>query len=268
MFRNRHILRAVADMVTSAAKDTIEDLRDGWVEQEAPFTDRLVANLQNQLDGKTVKGIRWKAKTLTDRGRQSQESAFGADFLGVLTLDLQGLRVMKGFFAQAKLVRRTSKNMQRSEFERLRTQCEKMLSVTPDSFVFLYSKRGIKIVPASSVVGTSADNLKSLSDRTIGRFFTEYVECFIGDPKLNAPTLDKFYAVAERYEVRQGLYVHASDEGELPEPHRQRLVHAQPLKQASTTSPLVNPLQTGHEQHDHQTRIVRPQPQRIRIRQS
>jgi hypothetical protein len=103
MFRNRYILRSVAEMVTSAAKATIQDLRDGWVEQEAPFTDRLVVNLQNELDGKTVKGIRWKAKTLTDRGRQSQESAFGADFLGVLTLDLQGLRVMKGFFAQAKL---------------------------------------------------------------------------------------------------------------------------------------------------------------------
>lgn len=209
MFRNRYILRSVADMATKAAKQTIEDLRDGWIEQEAPFTDRLVANLQNQFDGRTVKGVRWKAKTLTDHGRHSQENTFGADFLGVLTLDLQGLRVMKGFFAQAKLIRRGNTMTKASEFERLHEQCQKMLSVTPDSFVFLYSKGGVKIVPASSVVGTSPENLNALSNRTMGRFFTEYVECFVGDPKLNAPTLETFYAVAERYEVRQGLYVHA-----------------------------------------------------------
>jgi hypothetical protein len=100
MFRNRYILRSVANMVTNASKQTIEDLRDGWVEQETHFTDRLIANVQNHLDGKIIKGVRWKAKTLSDHGRRSQESTFGADFLGVLTLDLEELRVMKGFFAQ------------------------------------------------------------------------------------------------------------------------------------------------------------------------
>jgi hypothetical protein len=110
---------------------------------------------------------------------------------------------------------------QASEFERLRDQCQKMLIVTPDSFVFLYSKQAIRIVPASSIVGTSAEHLNSLSTRTIGRFFAEYVECFVGDPKFNAPTLEAFYAVAERYEVRQGLYVHASDEGDIPKPPRE-----------------------------------------------
>jgi hypothetical protein len=217
MLRNRYILKAVADVVTKAAKQTIEDLRDCWIEQESPFTGELLANIQNQLDGKTIKGIHWKAKTLTDRGRQSQESKLGADFLGVLTIDLLGFRVMKGFFAQAKLIRRSGKWTKASEFERLQEQCKKMLNVTPDSFVFIYSKRGIKIVPASSVLGTSAENINLLSNRTIGRFFTEYVECFIGDPKINAPTIEQFYDVAKRYEVRQGLYVHASDEGNNPE---------------------------------------------------
>jgi len=263
MLRNRYILRSVTDMVTKAAKQTIEDLRDGWVEQEPPFTDRLVANLQNQLDGKTVKGIRWKAKTLTDRGRHSQESTFGADFLGVLTLDLLGLRVMKGFFAQAKLIRRGNSRTQASEFERLRDQCHKMLSVTPDSFVFLYSKRGIKIIPASSVVGTSAEHLNSLWNRTIGRFFTEYVECFVGDPKLNAPSLEKFYAVAERYEIRQGLYVHASDEGDLPEPQPEPIKQHQAIRQ--DTSGRVSQSDTLHEEEDQDYRIRQVhQPERVR----
>lgn len=214
MLKNRYILKSVADVVTKAAKQTIEDLRDGYVEHEAHVTGLLLANLQNQLDGKTLKGIHWKAKTFTDRGRQSQESEFGADFLGVLTLDLLGLCITKGFFAQAKLIRHSRKWANASEFKRLQKQCQKMLNVTLDSFVFIYSKRGIKIVPALSVLGTSAENMNSLSNRTIGRFFTEYVKCSVGDPKINALNLKQFYAMAKRYEVRQGLYVHASDEGD------------------------------------------------------
>lgn len=258
MFRNRYILRSVATMVTQAAKQTVEDLRDSWIEHEAPFTDRLIANLQNQLDGKTIKGVHWKAKTLTDRGRHSQESTFGADFLGVLTLDLQGLCVMKGFLAQAKLIRRGNKIKQESQFERLQEQCRKMLNFTPDSFVFLYSKQAIKIVPASSVAGTSSEHLNSLSNRTVGRFFTEYIECFVGDPKLNAPTLESFYAIAERYEVRQGLYVHASDEGNMPEPLREYNVRHNILPQSPQSADLQK-----EEENELRLRQVH---QRMRIR--
>ena len=216
MFKNRHILRSVSELVTLGAKQTLVDFRNGWIEQEAPFTDRLVANLQNQIDGKTIKGIRWKAKTLTDRGTRSQESLYGADFLGILSLDLHDLRVTKGFLAQAKLFR-SRKPIANSEFERLRDQCRKMLSVTPDSFVFLYTNRRIKIIPACSVIGISPSALRNLSDRTIGKFFAEYVECFIGDPKLDAPSLESFRALAEQYQIRQGLYLYASAGGDLPE---------------------------------------------------
>jgi hypothetical protein len=212
MAKNRYLLKSIADIVTASAKKTIDDLRDGCVEQEAPFTDRLITNIQNQLDGKTIKGIHWRAKTLTDRGKESQESIFGADFLGVLTLELQDLHITKGFFAQAKLIRRTKKLTKLSEFKRLQEQCQKMLKITPDSFVFIYSKRGIKIIPALSILGTTLENINSLSKRTIGRFFREYVECFIGDSKFRDFSLDNFYKMAEEYKVRQGIYIHASDE--------------------------------------------------------
>jgi len=235
MLKDRYILRSISALATQAAKQTLDDLHDGWVEQEAPFTERLIANLQNQLDGKTVKGIRWKAKSLTDRGIRAQEATFGADFLGVLTLDLLEFRVTKGFFAQAKLIRRQGDMVRSSEFKRLKKQCEKMLNVTPDSFVFLYSKRGIRIVPACSVMGTSSKELKRLTDRTIGRFFAEYVECFIGDPKLNAPSLDRFYALAEQHGVRQGLYLHGSEEGGHPE-------HEPAQSREAHTSPFMDPI--------------------------
>jgi hypothetical protein len=217
MLKNHCSLKSVADVVTKAAKQTIEKLSDGRVEQEANFTDRLLDNIENQLNGKIFKGIHWKAKTLTALGRQSQESIFGADFLGILTLKLTGLHVTKGFFAQAKLIRHSGKLTKSSEFERLQEQCKKMLNVTPDSYVFIYSKRGIKIIPASLVMRASAKNINSLSNRTIGQFFKEYVICLIGDRKLRASTLKKFYKLAKQYEVRQGLYIHASDEGDHSE---------------------------------------------------
>lgn len=242
MFRNRFILKSVAALVNEAASRTLADLREGWIEQEPQFTERLITNLQERIDGKTIKGIRWKAKTLTDRSPQAQESVFGADFLGVLTLDLQGLSVTKGFFAQAKLIRRRSKYASAKEFDLLKKQCGKMLSVTPDAFVFLYSKRSIKIVPACSVVGTSGAHMKDLANRSIARFFVEYVECFIGDPKLEAPTLEKFYALAQEYEIRKGLYLHASDEGDLTEKEPQVLTQEVYTQRVQQQQVRIRPL--------------------------
>ncbi|MBN2563682.1 MAG: hypothetical protein JXQ75_22420 [Phycisphaerae bacterium] len=262
MFRNRYILKSISEMVTAASKQTLADLCHGWVEQEAAFTDRLIANIQNQLDGKMIEGIHWRAKTLTDRGQHAQETAFGADFLGILSLDLRGFRVTKGFFAQAKLARRRSAKSL-SESQRLKDQCKKMLGVTPDSFVFVYSRRGIKILPASSVVGTLETDLRGLASRSIGRFFAEYVECFIGDPKLNAPHLDRFYALAEEYQMRQGLYVRGTDEGDLSE--RERPAHRE--------AHAINHRATGETIHvdkelERDIEFQRPseqQPMRIRI---
>lgn len=228
---DQDILKEISNMVSKAANKTISDFKEKLIEQEPSFTDRLVANLQNEIDGKTIKGIEWKAKTLSDRGGGSQESIIGADFLGLLNIELKGLSVKKGFFAQAKLIR----NGKIKDFKNLKKQCRKMLKITADSFVFLYSRKDIKVIPACSVVGTSSvGGLESLNSRKIERFFVDHLECFIGDPKLKSSNLDESIKVIEEFNCRGGLYIEASD----------RNINGSfisPITGTQTVKPTINP---------------------------
>ena len=134
-------VRETARRIAAAADHTVEALRYGEVEQEPAMTDRMIGAIAESLRDFTVRGIQWRAKTLTDRGRNTQEPQFGADFMGVLNIDLPEFSVSKGFLAQAKLI----KQERVRDLPALRRQCEKMLTFTPDSFVFLYSLGGIRI---------------------------------------------------------------------------------------------------------------------------
>ena len=101
------------------------------IEHEPAFTDRMRGAIEESLDGLQSKAIRWSAKTLTDRGRGSQEIRYGADFMGVLNIALPNCKVCKGFLAQAKLIR-----MDRAvDWEQLKQQCERMLNLSSHSFV-------------------------------------------------------------------------------------------------------------------------------------
>ena len=81
----------------------------------------------------------------------------------------------------------------------MQEQCEKMLSLTPDSFVFLYSKYGISIVPAISVLSAKQCNPHDLYSRSISRFYEEHFQSFIGDRRLKSSSIN----VLE--EIRQDL---------------------------------------------------------------
>lgn len=71
--------------------------------------------------------------------------------------------------------------MIRSAWEGLKEQCNKMLDLSPDSYVFLYSRKSISVVPAVSVVGADKWIPHDLSSRSITRFYEEHFQCFIGD---------------------------------------------------------------------------------------
>jgi hypothetical protein len=81
MFAIRHyaIIRDAATHIADAANGTVEALVEGRVEQEPAFTDRMLGRIETAMEGYVTKGVRWTAKTLTDRGRNSQEREFGAD---------------------------------------------------------------------------------------------------------------------------------------------------------------------------------------------
>ena len=192
MTNYRGLVRSVARRISAAADSAVEDLNEGVVEQEPHLTDRLLGRIAQSIEGYRSKGVTWKAKTLTDHGPGAQERQYGADFAGVLDIDLPEYKVKKGFLAQAKLLRTNRMEMQ--EFRRLLSQCEQMLTLSPDSFVFLYSRDGIRVVPAIAVVGASHPDMvlnpEALYSRKISTFYEVHFECFIGDRNINEATDD------------------------------------------------------------------------------
>jgi hypothetical protein len=106
--------------------------------------------MEARINGRNILGVQWRAMKLTDRGSGSQERRYGADFAGVLAVDVEKTRFAKGFLVQAKLLRRGSR-IRPSE---LRAQCEHMLEHTADSFVFLYHDTGVRVVSALLVASS------------------------------------------------------------------------------------------------------------------
>jgi hypothetical protein len=90
-------VRGVATRIADAINHTTEALRQGRIEHEPAMTDRMLGAIEESLDNFQYKGIQWRAKTLTDRGSGSQESKYGADFMGVLDISLPNFTVKKGF---------------------------------------------------------------------------------------------------------------------------------------------------------------------------
>jgi hypothetical protein len=199
-----HAVREVADRIAGAINRSVDALREGRVEQEPPMTDRMLGGIEESLRDFRTRGIRWSAKTLTDRGRGSQEARYGADFMGVLNVALPDYKVSKGFLAQAKLVR----GGKVAGLAELKRQCERMLQLSPDSFVFLYGSGGVRVVPAISVVATSAEP-SSLYSRSAKRFFEEHLQCFIGDGSIQSPTPQALEDLRRSYEMRSAVVIAA-----------------------------------------------------------
>jgi hypothetical protein len=98
----------------------------------------MLGRIEEAMNGYVAKGIQWTVKTLTDRGANTQEPEFGADFAGVLNIDLTDFKVNKGFLAQAKKIE-PREYVPPKELRSMVSQCEKVLRYTPDAFLFLYS---------------------------------------------------------------------------------------------------------------------------------
>jgi hypothetical protein len=170
----------------------------------------MIGHIEEAMRGFEVKGVQWQAKTLTDRGPKSQESQFGADFAGVLRVDTADYRVRKGFLAQAKLIE-PGHSFPAAEYDRLRIQAGQMLDATPDSFVFLYSRTGIFVVPALAVLSSGRRNPHDLYRRSVARFMEEHFSSFIGDRRISAPNIDALKQLRQQLGVHAVLYLEARE---------------------------------------------------------
>lgn len=163
--------------------------------------------MEHVLNNETIGGVLWTAKTLTDRGRGAQEAEFGADFLAVFQARLGDFNVAKGFLGQSKLVE-PSQGYSHSEVTKLKQQCERMLSHSPASYVFLYSQQsGIVVVPASEVVAARDCNPHELTTKSFPKFYEEHFECFIGDTNIKSATPQALEEFRERYHASKLFYL-------------------------------------------------------------
>jgi hypothetical protein len=167
--------------------------------------------MQYLLNGQTISGVRWRAKTLTDRRRGSQESNYGADFLATLELDLQGYQVKKGFLAQAKLIE-PSESFGNTNFTKMREQCKKMLKLSSASYVFLYSQQsGISVIPAIEVLGARSCNPHELTSQSMRQFYKEHFECFVGDRVIQSATPQALWELSDRFDARTAVLISGVD---------------------------------------------------------
>lgn len=203
MFANKKLVRGLVTKIRGVERQTLDALRAGRVEQEPALTDRLLGVMEHVLDGQTIGGVVWTAKTLTDRGKGSQESEFGADFMAVFRASLPDLNVAKGFLAQSKLVE-PGQSFSAAEATRLRAQCAKMLEHSPASFVFVYSQQsGIVVVPAGEVLAARDCNPHELTALPMGKFYEQHFECFIGDHSINGADPAGLEALREKATARR-----------------------------------------------------------------
>jgi hypothetical protein len=180
---------AVADRIGGAVDRTLTSYAGEDVNQEPHFTDRLLARIEDAVNEAETR-LRWRARTLTDRGPGAEESEVGADFYGLFEATTPDVTFTKGFLAQAKRLQLNEK-IATKEGSRLRHQCRHMLERTPDSFVFLYGAGGVRVISALAVFSSPIQQLDELGTKSVQEFFHDHFRCFVGDKDLIVPWLPR-----------------------------------------------------------------------------
>jgi hypothetical protein len=180
-----------ARVVVEGCRTTIEHFADGIIADEESMTDRLFGSVANALNGRTIGGIVWKARTLrTGRGIAAEEKRHGADVLGVLEINLPEFRTRKGFLLQAKRIE-PHEPISTREWDRFRKQCDTMLGRTHEAFAVIYSRtEGVRFIPAATINEITRTHIFDAGSRSLFGFFRAHVKCEIGDRKLHSPTIE------------------------------------------------------------------------------
>ena len=220
---NRGIVKYFVKLIKKAEENIIMKINDGRVETEPSVTDRFFQEVERVFEENGEKnGICFRVRTLRDRGPNAPEKKFGADICGVLNVKLSEFEISKGFLAQAKNERQreicvsdTDNKViiyNNTKLNELKDQTEKMLNITPDSFVIVYSTKKFIVVPASTIKGLKYNdmyvyNSAKLYGKPVDQFFKEFITCFIGDLKLKAYDDKTFNKINGKYSYPISYYV-------------------------------------------------------------
>lgn len=203
MIRDYHAVRPIAKAISEEADAVIDAYKKSRIVDEPSITDRLMGAIEARVNrmrfsavpasgwgGGMWSPIVWHAKTLrSGHHSAAEEKEYGADIMGVFSVDTAKYKIAKGFLAQAKRAEPKS-NFTSAEWLRLTEQCRRMLSVTPDSFVIAYSKsEGVRFFSAQAVVALNGLDLFDLYSLGPLNFFEKHFQSFIGDHRLNQPDI-------------------------------------------------------------------------------
>lgn len=202
-----NIDRSMSEAARRAMKVTqkiMDNYKTGFYTDEDDITGALVGALGSKMSG-TISGLSWSASILRHRsGIAAEEKKYGADMLFHIEVNTRGVSFSKGVLIQAKRTDKVSL-MSKNDKQDLDEQCQKMLMQTSSSYVFNYTKRGMKCGAANRVQGSRSRKLSDDCTVTPYRFFYEFFRSPIGDPRFSSglvkempvPRILSFSAIVE-----------------------------------------------------------------------
>ncbi len=182
-----HKAAHAADRAVSAA---MLKYSNEMVTDEDDITGTLIGRLDTVFDEK-IGGITWSSSILRHRkGVAAQEKKAGADMLFHVSIKTPQLTYSKGVLIQSKRIDE-GMAMTAHGYKELLEQCDKMLNITPASFVFNYTKSGMRCASATKIVGASSRILNDSCNLTSYRFFLELFRCTTGDRNITSAKFDE-----------------------------------------------------------------------------
>jgi hypothetical protein len=181
--------RQAAHAANRAVSAAMEKYSDGHVTDEDDITGVLIGRLDAVFDA-SIGGVNWSSSILRHRrGVAAQEKKAGADMLIHVSIKTPQLTYSKGVLIQSKRVE-DGVEMTVASHKELLGQCDKMLDITADSFVFNYTKTGMRCASANRIAGTNSRILNHSCNLTSYRFFLELFRCTTGDRRITSAKFD------------------------------------------------------------------------------
>ena len=181
--------REAARAADRAVNASMQKYADGLTTDEDDITGVLIGRLDAAFDGE-IGGFTWSSSILRHRkGVAAQEKKAGADMLFHVSIKTPQLTYSKGVLIQSKRIDE-SIAMTANGHKELLGQCEKMLDITPASFVFNYTKSGMRCASAMKIAGASSRVLSDSCNLTSYRFFLELFRCTTGDRNITSAKFD------------------------------------------------------------------------------
>lgn len=176
---------AAAKAADEAVSLVMGDYSAGNLTDEDDISAALVGGLRIKFSSQ-IGGLTWSSTIVRHRkGVAAEEKKVGADIIIHVSLNTPTQVYSKGTLIQAKRTEPQDR-MTEAEFANLQSQCNKMLSITPASFVFNYARGSMRCGSATRIAGAANKPLDELCSWTSYRFFWELFRCPVGDKRLTS----------------------------------------------------------------------------------